>query len=280
MATRFPFFDTRFFTADGEIAAGYYLDQYVSGTTTNQDTFTDAAGLVPNAHPLQLDSEGRCTMYGTPGLTYTFVLRATSTGIALRTWDDVAPNPTAAGTSYLPLAGGTMVGPITLAANAAASLQPVPLQQMNSALTALSSSVTAAVATATAAAAAAEAAVDDIAPQSYILAHASGSACTLSVELVVGTYQLILDTRARAANPSATSINATVTQSLTLDTATASNSLLIFKNASDGQTTHATGIATATYVCTVAGTYTLSMGAVSLASQTSCGSIAFLQRTA
>jgi len=39
--------------------------------------------------------------------------------------------------AYLPLQGGTMVGAITLAANAAANLQPVTLQQMNAAISPL-----------------------------------------------------------------------------------------------------------------------------------------------
>ena len=41
-----------------------------------------------------------------------------------------------AANDYLPLAGGVLTGPLTLAANAATNLQPTTLQQMNAAITA------------------------------------------------------------------------------------------------------------------------------------------------
>ena len=50
-------------------------------------------------------------------------------------WDGEKWVPTAStGTAYLPLTGGAMSGPIVLAGNAAANLNPVPLQQLNARL--------------------------------------------------------------------------------------------------------------------------------------------------
>lgn len=52
-------------------------------------------------------------------------------------WDNEKWIPVAStATPYLPLAGGTMLGPIVLAGNAAANLNPVPLQQLNTRLAA------------------------------------------------------------------------------------------------------------------------------------------------
>lgn len=52
-------------------------------------------------------------------------------------WDSEKWIPIAStATPYLPLAGGVMLGPITLAGNATANLNPVPLQQLNTRLAA------------------------------------------------------------------------------------------------------------------------------------------------
>jgi hypothetical protein len=124
-----PFFNTQFFTDAGAVAASYKLYTYASGTTTPQTTYTDQAGTVANANPIILDSAGRCTLWLTVAVEYTFVLK-TPADVTVKTWDDVGGIPIPSATSFLPLVGGTMTGAIILAANATANLNPVPLQQV------------------------------------------------------------------------------------------------------------------------------------------------------
>lgn len=60
-----------------------------------------------------------------------------STGV-LNVWDGTAWVPTYIDNDpYLPLAGGTLTGPLVLVGDAASALQPVTLQQLNSAIAAL-----------------------------------------------------------------------------------------------------------------------------------------------
>lgn len=51
----------QFFTASGAILAGGKLNYYRAGTTTPQATYSDQAGVVPNANPVVLNSAGRLT---------------------------------------------------------------------------------------------------------------------------------------------------------------------------------------------------------------------------
>ena len=117
-------------------AANYQLFQYINGTTTNQNTFTDAAGTVPNSHPITLDTAGRIptAMFLGAGLTYTFVLKTVGGGATVKTWNDVTGLPAALTTPYVPVAGGvTMTGKFNLSANATGALEPVSLQQLTAA---------------------------------------------------------------------------------------------------------------------------------------------------
>jgi hypothetical protein len=76
-------------------AVGYKLYQYVSGTTTNQDTYTSQAGTTANSHPITLDANGACNLWLDPSLEYTFVLK-TAAGSTVWTRDDVFASPNAA----------------------------------------------------------------------------------------------------------------------------------------------------------------------------------------
>lgn len=51
----------QFFDDDGAPLAGGKLHYDEAGTTTDQETFSDAAGLTPNSNPLVLDASGRLT---------------------------------------------------------------------------------------------------------------------------------------------------------------------------------------------------------------------------
>jgi microcystin-dependent protein len=137
-ATLPPFFNEQFFDVVAGVvvpAAGYKLYTYATGTTTNKTTYTDAAGLVPNANPITLDSAGRVTMFLGTG-DYTFVLKVSVGGATVKTWDSVTPQPAPSATDFLPLDGSDdMTGPITLPGNATSGLQAVPLQQVNSLIT-------------------------------------------------------------------------------------------------------------------------------------------------
>jgi hypothetical protein len=130
MAALPPLFNVQFFTDLGVPAAGYLLDTFESGTTTPKTTFTDQAGAVANANPIELDSSGRCLLWLDTG-EYTFRLR-TPAGAMVFTRDDVAGIPDAGSTSFVPLAGDvTMTGRFNLAGAALSGLQPTTLTQVN-----------------------------------------------------------------------------------------------------------------------------------------------------
>jgi microcystin-dependent protein len=134
-----PLFLAQFFANDGAPAAGFLLHTYESGTTTPKATYSNQAGSAANANPIVLDSAGRCTMWLDTG-EYTFVL-ATPADVPVWTRDDVAGIPEAEDGEFLPLAGGTMEGPLVLAGNATTALQAVPKQQLDAAIANLADSI-------------------------------------------------------------------------------------------------------------------------------------------
>lgn len=141
MALLPPLFNAQFFTDDGLPAAGYKLHTYDSGTTTPKTTYTDQAGLSANANPIVLDAAGRCALWLGSG-EYTFVLKDAADAVTIWTRDDVAGVPAATTGAYVPLAGGTMTGLLTLSGNAQTALQAVPLQQAQSLIAAALASIT------------------------------------------------------------------------------------------------------------------------------------------
>lgn len=143
MATLPPFFNEQFFdVVDGVtvVAADYQLFTYASGTTTDKATFTDAAEGAENTNPIVLDAAGRCSMFlGEGDYTFVLCLPVAQGSAPVKTWNSVTPQPSPSATDFLPIAGGTMTGPIVLPGNATANLQTVPLQQVNSLITAATS---------------------------------------------------------------------------------------------------------------------------------------------
>jgi hypothetical protein len=91
-----PLFNAQFLAADGTLLSGGLLYTYVSGTTTNQTTYSNQSGGATNANPIVLDASGRCDLWLDPLLEYTLVLK-TSAGVAVRTWDDVQGSAAASG---------------------------------------------------------------------------------------------------------------------------------------------------------------------------------------
>jgi microcystin-dependent protein len=149
MATLPPQFNSQFFTDAGAVAAGHRLYTYESGTTTPKTTHTNQAGDADNTTPIILDAAGRCLLWLGTG-EYTFVLK-TAADVTVWTRDDISGVAESEEGDYLPLAGGTMTGPITLAGNAASALQAVPKQQLDASIAALSTSLTTSTTTAIAA---------------------------------------------------------------------------------------------------------------------------------
>lgn len=131
MANLAPFFRTQFFTAAGAPLALGKLFAFVSGTATPKATFTDATEAAQNPHPIILDASGSCDLWLSATGAYTLRLE-TSTSVLVDTWDGVAATPGAPSTAFLPLAGGTMTGAITLPGNGTAALHAVPKQQVES----------------------------------------------------------------------------------------------------------------------------------------------------
>ncbi len=272
MATSFPWFDPRFFVTDlagnVSVASGYLLYQYQALTTTNQATYTDAAGTTPNANPIVLDSDGRCTLFGTEGLSYTFVLK-TPAGAVLKTWNNVNPAITPAAGSFLPISGGTLTGPVIAAANATAALGFVTKQQMEAADTATAAAVASAVAAATAAAAAANAAIANIAPFNFFDSSGTGTSTTRTVNLSVGTWKVTLFTGARKGSESGT-YSHTVTQSATVGGTTVGTSFVLARTGGSGYGREVYGfdMNTGSLVVSTAGPFTMAMGAISLGGAT------------
>ena len=76
--TLLPVPKTQFLDANGDPLASGKVFTYISGTTTNQATFTDSGGGTPNANPVILDSAGRANIWLTDGLAYTIVLKTSA----------------------------------------------------------------------------------------------------------------------------------------------------------------------------------------------------------
>jgi microcystin-dependent protein len=140
MALLPPLFNAQFFTDTGEVAAGYLLDTFESGTTTPKDSFTDQAGATENENPIELDAAGRCNLWLGTG-EYRFRLRTPDGLTTVWTRDDVAGVPAAEDGAFVPLAGGTMTGLLTLSGNAQSALNAVPKQQLDAAIAALSATI-------------------------------------------------------------------------------------------------------------------------------------------
>lgn len=96
----------QFFSDQGIILAGGFLNTYLAGTTTPTATFINSLGTIPNDNPIQLDSTGRFPqeIWLTAGITYKFVL-TDKNGVVLGTLDNVLgtndvtlPSSIAAGT--------------------------------------------------------------------------------------------------------------------------------------------------------------------------------------
>jgi hypothetical protein len=82
-----------FTTNTGAPLVGGKLFTYAAGTSTPQQTFTDAAGTVPNTNPIILDARGEATIFWSG--VYKVVLQD-SAGATLWTQDNFDPQDTAA----------------------------------------------------------------------------------------------------------------------------------------------------------------------------------------
>lgn len=80
----------QFFNNDGLPLNAGKLYTYQAGSTTPLSTFTDSSGLIANANPIILGTDGRppSTIWLTEGFFYKFVL-ATSSNITIQTYDNL-----------------------------------------------------------------------------------------------------------------------------------------------------------------------------------------------
>lgn len=74
MATLSPNAKQQFFDAAGNLAAGFKLYTYLTGTLTPQVTYADAGAVGNNANPIILDARGEAVIYLDPTITYRYVL--------------------------------------------------------------------------------------------------------------------------------------------------------------------------------------------------------------
>jgi hypothetical protein len=82
----------QFFDNNGVILSGGKIYTYAAGTTTNQTTYTSAAGTTAHTNPIILDSAGRVPsgeIWLTGGLAYKFVLKNAS-DVLIGTYDNVS----------------------------------------------------------------------------------------------------------------------------------------------------------------------------------------------
>lgn len=83
----------QFFDNAGNVLTGGKIFTYAAGTTTNQPTYTTAAGNIFHSNPIILDASGRVPSGGeiwlTDGLLYKFILRD-SNDVLIATYDNVA----------------------------------------------------------------------------------------------------------------------------------------------------------------------------------------------
>ena len=279
--TQFPDFNLQFFDRSGTRvfpADGYLLHQYESGTTTDQDTYSDRDLTILNTNPIVLSASGKCTMFADPELVYTFVL-TTPEGVPIDTWDDISSFTLPVVGDFLPKSGGTMTGFITLHADGTSALHPVTKQQLEARLATALASVTALTDAATAAAAAATAAAAAVKPTNFILATASGSAAVRDYALEAGTYEVTLFTTAHKADGGGTySIN--VTQSATVSSTSVNTSFDLNRVGGGGYGREIFGadISVGTLTLASAGTYSFSIAAAGLNTATSNGSMLFVQK--
>jgi hypothetical protein len=271
--TQFPVFNQQFWDTTGATpvpAAGYFLYQYAQGTDDNQNTYQNVGLSSANTHPIILDAAGKCTLYADPELAYTFVL-TTADDIPVDDWDS-SSIPLPAEGDFVEISGDTMEGPLILEADPTELLGAATKQYVDDAIIDALATMTDLVDAATAAAADATAAAAAVKPTIYTLSSATGASTSRSVYLSAGTWEVVLETRARLASPAATPVAATVTQGATVDSCTVGTSIAITKAANDTQTTNVSAIAVGSLVVSTPGNYTMSMAAVVLASQTSQGS--------
>jgi len=81
----------QFFDNNGVPLAGGKIYTYTAGTTTNQATYTSAAGATAHTNPIILDGGGRVPsgeIWLTDGLQYKFVIK-TSTDVLIGTYDNI-----------------------------------------------------------------------------------------------------------------------------------------------------------------------------------------------
>jgi hypothetical protein len=90
----------QFFKADGTPAAGYLIKTYLAGTTTDADTYQDAAGNTLHTNPIELDVNGMASIFVDPSIAYKYVLQ-TENEAAVETWDNIKVyNPLSSRANY------------------------------------------------------------------------------------------------------------------------------------------------------------------------------------
>jgi hypothetical protein len=315
MATRPPYFDQRFtvVNGDGQLvpAALYLLYTYESGTTTPKQTTSDAAGEVPNTNPIELDAEGRCTMFLGTG-AYTLALHDPDDApVDGQQWDDVVGVPAPSDDQFVPIAGGVdMTGQYRLSGDATEELNPVPLQQLTARIAAdtkLASTISVADAGEFFTGTDVEAVLQElgatmpptitsqagkflsndgedlawVSAPSFRLASADGSLASRAVKLSPGTWQVVLQTSARHSDSGNYSFS--VTQSAGVGGTTVSTSIPFARSGGSGfgRTIHGMDIDVGTLEVATEGDYTMSISGVALNGASACtGSILTLEQIA
>lgn len=104
--------NVHFVDASGNPCAGCKLYSYVAGTSTPHPTYTASSGSTQNTNPVVMDASGTAANgIWLDSSSYKFVL-TDSTGTTIWTADNVEGALGTATGAFLPLAGGTLTGPL------------------------------------------------------------------------------------------------------------------------------------------------------------------------
>jgi hypothetical protein len=121
----------QFFDNNGVILSGGKIYTYAAGTTTNQATYTSAAGVSAHTNPIILDSAGRVPsgeIWLTDAISYKFVIK-TSADVLIGTYDNVVGNGSGILSSLAASSGSSLVGFIQAGANAVATTAQTKLRE-------------------------------------------------------------------------------------------------------------------------------------------------------
>lgn len=116
----------QFFDITGAPLAGGLLYTYAAGTSTPQDTYTDASGTIANTNPIVLNTRGEAAIWLGMSASYKFILKD-SVGVLIWTADNIEGSVGAA--DLAASTGSSLVGYIAAGSGAVATTVQTKLRE-------------------------------------------------------------------------------------------------------------------------------------------------------